>query len=141
MRSRETPGPLSKVDAVIVKDSWNKFLAFDEMLIEMFFERLILDLPELVDQFGVALDQAPAEFLALIDGAVRGLCPMTERTLRESYNVAPGAQAARGRTTAEFGGLLLDLWRDCRSSGGSPARPSSGRWARRPTWRISSART
>ncbi len=113
----ETPAPLSKVDAVIVKDSWNKFLAFDEMLIEMFFERLILDLPELIDQFGVALDQAPAEFLALIDGAVRGLCPMTERTLRESYDGAPGAQAARGRTVAEFGaffstyGVTPEQWR------------------------------
>ncbi len=42
---------LSRVDAVIVKDSWNKLLAFDEMLIEMFFERLILDVPELAEQF------------------------------------------------------------------------------------------
>ena len=46
------PDKLSRVDVVIVKDSWNKFLAFDEMLIEIFFERLLLDAPELVEQFG-----------------------------------------------------------------------------------------
>ncbi|PJN94244.1 hypothetical protein CNY89_15640 [Amaricoccus sp. HAR-UPW-R2A-40] len=67
--------PLGQVETVIVKDSWNKFLPFDEMLIEMFFERLLLDVPDLVDQFGPAIDQAPAEFLALIDRAVRALDP------------------------------------------------------------------
>jgi nitric oxide synthase oxygenase domain/subunit/sulfite reductase alpha subunit-like flavoprotein/hemoglobin-like flavoprotein len=97
----ETVESLSRVDEVIVKDSWNKFLAFDEMLIEMFFERLILDVPELVDQFGLALDQAPTELLALIDRAVRGLDARTETTLREAYRAAPGAAGARGRTAAD----------------------------------------
>ncbi|MBA3325071.1 MAG: hypothetical protein H0T41_07370 [Rhodobacteraceae bacterium] len=114
---QDKPQILSKVDTVIVKDSWNKFLALDEMLIEMFFERLILDAPELVDQFGAALDQAPSEFLGLIDMAVRALDPTTERTLREAYHAAPGAAAARGRALADFGaffstyGLTAEQWR------------------------------
>lgn len=114
---REEVEALSRVDAVIVKDSWNKFLAFDEMLIEMFIERLILDAPELVDQFGAALDQAPAEFLALVDLAVRALDPATERTLREAYHVSPGAVGARCAGMAELGaffstyGVTPEQWR------------------------------
>lgn len=109
--------PLGRIETVIVKDSWNKFLPFDEMLVEMFFERLLLDVPDLVDQFGPAIDQAPAEFLALIDRAVRALDPTTERGLREAYRAAPGAAAARCRTTAETGaffaayGLSAEHWR------------------------------
>ncbi len=107
---------LSRVEIVIVKDSWNKFLAFDEMLIETFFERLLLDAPELVDQFGPAIDHAPVEFLALIDRAVRAIDPATERMLREGYASAPGAASATCRETAEFGayftayGLTPDQW-------------------------------
>jgi hemoglobin-like flavoprotein len=107
---------LSKVDLVIVKDSWNKFLAFDEMLIEMFFERLLLEAPELADQFGFALDQAPPEFLALIDRAVRALDPGTESPLREAYRSAPGAAAARSTNATESGaffstyGMTAEHW-------------------------------
>jgi len=108
---------LSRVDSVIVKDSWNKFLAFDEMLIETFFERLLLDAPELAEQFGIAIEQAPAEFLALFDLAARGLEPATERTLREAYHVAPGSGAARGRDLEDLGaffaayGVTAAQWR------------------------------
>ncbi len=111
------PETLSRVDIVIIKDSWNKFLAFDEMLIEMFFERLILDAPELADQFGAALDQAPTEFLALFDRAVRGLDAATESMLREAYRDAPGAATARCATMTESGaffstyGLTPEHWR------------------------------
>lgn len=107
---------LSRVEKVIVKDSWNKFLAFDEMLTEMFFERLILDAPELVDQFGAAIDQAPTEFLGLFDRAVRGLDRATESTLREAYKSAPGAAAARSADRDEAGswfatyGLTPEHW-------------------------------
>ncbi len=111
------PASLSRVDIVVVKDSWNKFLAFDEMLVETFFERLILDMPELAEQFGPAIDQAPAEFLSLFDLAVRALDPATEQVLREAYKSAPGAAAAQCRTIEELGaffaayGLTPDHWR------------------------------
>jgi nitric oxide synthase oxygenase domain/subunit/sulfite reductase alpha subunit-like flavoprotein/hemoglobin-like flavoprotein len=116
--SARAPTPdLTKVERVIVKDSWNKFLAFDEMLTEMFFERLILDAPELVDQFGAAIDHAPAEFLALFDRAVRGVDRGTELVLREAYRAAPGAAAARCADIDEAGaffatyGLTPEHWR------------------------------
>lgn len=108
--------PLTRVDVVRVKDSWNKFLAFDQMLVEMFLERLVLDLPEVADQFGSALDQAAAEFLKLFDLAVRALDPRTEDTLREAYARAPGARDARCVTLADCGaffstyGVTPDQW-------------------------------
>lgn len=116
--SHDAPAaPLSVVERVVVRDSWNKFLPFDEMLIEMFFERLLLDAPDLAEQFGSAVDQAPAEFLALIDRAARALEPGAERGLREAYREAPGAAAARCRTTEEAGaffaayGMSAEHWR------------------------------
>ena len=116
--SHDAPAaPLSVVERVVVRDSWNKFLPFDEMLIEMFFERLLLDAPDLAEQFGPAVDQAPAEFLALIDRAARALEPGAERGLREAYREAPGAAAARCRTTEEAGaffaayGMSAEHWR------------------------------
>lgn len=108
---------LSKVDIVVVKDSWNKFLAFDEMLIETFVERLLHEAPEMADQFGPALDQAGFEFLALFDAAVRALDPATERTLREGYRSAPGAAGARCGAAEEFAaffstyGMTPEQWK------------------------------
>ncbi|MBP7242605.1 nitric oxide synthase oxygenase [Amaricoccus sp.] len=117
MPGSESSEHLSRVERVIVKDSWNKFLAFDEMLTEMFFERLILDAPELADQFGAAIDQAPTEFLALFDRAVRALDRSTEVALREAYRSAPGAEGARCADIASAGsffatyGLTAEHWR------------------------------
>jgi hypothetical protein len=108
---------LSKVDEVIVRDSWNKFLPFDGMLIEMFLEKLLLEDPGLADQFGPALNHAATEFLALLDLAVRELDPSTGVTLREAYRSAPAAAAARCRTLPEFGaffatyGMTAEQWR------------------------------
>lgn len=98
--------PLSQVEIVIAKDCWNKFIAFDDMLIEMFFERLLIEAPELLEQFGGALDQVRVEFLALFDMAVRALDPRTEATLRESYHTAPGARGARCRSIEEAGAFF-----------------------------------
>lgn len=115
--SFESAAEISKIDIVMVKDSWNKFLAFDEMFVEMFVERLVLDAPEIADQFGVALDQAASEFLKLFDLAVRAADPRTEAVLREAYAVAPGARNARCRTIEECGaffsayGVTPDQWR------------------------------
>ena len=122
MERGASPAELSRGDIVAVRDGWNKFLAFDEMLIEMFFERLLLDAPELVDQFGLAIDQAPYEFLQLFDLAVRALDPATEEALREAYHQAPAARAARARTLADCGaffatyGMTPEQWRAAEAS-------------------------
>lgn len=110
-------GGLSKVDVVIVKDTWNKFLPHDGLLIEMLFERLLLELPELIDQFGPALDRAQSMLLGLIDTAVRALDPRTEVLLRETYKSPPSMVGSPLLETHVYGqffstyGMTADAWR------------------------------
>lgn len=105
MRRPKTAGEtaLSSVDRVLVRDAWNKFVTQDTMLAPLFFERLIMLVPELESTFGLAAVQAPAEFLQLFDLAMRSLEPASETVLREAYHVAPTAREARCRSLYECG--------------------------------------
>lgn len=76
---------LTRAEMVIVKDTWNKLLPFHEMLIEMFFERLLHEEPDLIEALGDAIDTVAIDFAALLDLAVRALQPQTETIPRESY--------------------------------------------------------
>lgn len=101
--------PLTAPEQVLVKDVWNKFLAFQDMLIEMFFERLLHEEPELIDQFGYAVDLVPGYFAELFDVSVRKLRPHTERILREGYRgVYPEPQQGY-KTVEDYTALLANL--------------------------------
>ncbi|MGY6409606.1 MAG: nitric oxide synthase oxygenase [Alkalilacustris sp.] len=97
---------LSPVEKVLVRDSWNKFLLHDQMLAELFFERLVTRAPELEQAFGNTAPQAPLEFLQLFDLAVRALDPAAEHCLREAHHAAPAARDARSRTIADCGAFF-----------------------------------
>ena len=101
--------PLTSPEQVIVKDSWNKLLAFQDLLIEMFFERLLHEEPELINRFGDAIDLAPTYFAAMFDVTVRQINPRTERMLRESYRGIYPAPPEGYKTTEEYAALLADL--------------------------------
>ncbi len=111
---RETVG---RIERALVRDAWNKILPMAEMMVEMFFERLLLDRPHLVERFGPAATQARREFLGLFDLAARSLDPATERHLREGFAAAPGSEDRLCRTQEEFGaffstyGLDASDWR------------------------------
>ncbi len=100
---------LTAPEQVIVKDIWNKFLAFQDMLVEMFFERLLHEEPELLNRFGDAVDLVPAYFAEMFDVSVRALKPQTEQTLRESYRGIYPAPLGGYKTVPEYAGLLADL--------------------------------
>ena len=104
----ETP-ELTKAEAIIVKDTWNKLLAFHEMLMEVFFERLLHEEPELAGIFGDAIDNVPDDFAGMFDMAVRGLNPNTENILRESYRNVPGLPHMECKTVEEFVTLFTNL--------------------------------
>ena len=114
--------PLSPVEKVLVRDSWNKFITQDAMLAALFFERLVTRLPELESVFGTAAVQAPIEFLKLFDLAVRGLDRSAEQSLREAYHVAPAAREARCGSIAECGtffatyGMTQEHWTEARAA-------------------------
>ncbi len=107
---------LSSVDRVLVRDSWNKFIAQDTILIGLFFERLLTRSPGLEDALGSIAAQAPVEFLLLFDLAIRGLDPEAELALREAYHIAPAAREARCRDIPDCGaffatyGMDEDTW-------------------------------
>lgn len=116
------PSELSSVEKVLVRDSWNKFLAQDGAMAGLFFERLVSRAPELEAAFGLSIVQAPIEFLALFDMAVRALDPATEQSLREAYHAAPAATEARCKSIAECGsffatyGMTPKSWESAREA-------------------------
>lgn len=101
--------PLTAPERVIVRDIWNKFLAFQDMLVEMFFERLVYEEPQLIDCFGDAIDMVPGYFAQLFDLSIRQLNPRTEQVLRESYRGIYPASAQDTGNTDEYTTLLADL--------------------------------
>jgi sulfite reductase alpha subunit-like flavoprotein/nitric oxide synthase oxygenase domain/subunit/hemoglobin-like flavoprotein len=101
--------PLTAPEKVLVKDGWNKFLAFQDMLIELFFERLLHEEPDLSGRFGDAIDLVPGYFANMFDAGVRQLNPHTERILRESYQGIYPAPAGGPKTPGDYAALLADL--------------------------------
>ena len=107
-----TQAELSAVERVLVRDSWSKFLVHDQLMAELFFERLVTRVPGLEQAFGLTAPQAPLEFLQLFDLAVRALDPGVEHCLREAYKSAPAARDARCRSIAECGAFFATYGMD-----------------------------
>ena len=113
---------LAPVEKVLVRDNWNKLIAQDAILIDLFFERLVSRVPSLEAAFGLVVVQASAEFAVLFDLAVRDLAPGTEHSLREAYTVAPAARDARCRNIQECGeffaayGMTPQTWEAAREA-------------------------
>ena len=103
---------LSNTEKVLIRDSWNKFLAQDTVLSGLFFERLTTYAPELEVAFGNVAARAPVEFLNLFDLAIRGLDATTEDTLREAYHRAPAARTAQCKTLADCGAFFATYGMD-----------------------------
>ena len=101
--------PLTAPEQVLVKDGWNKFLAYQDLLIELFFERLLHEEPDLCNSFGDAIDLVPGYFAGLFDGSVRQLMPHTERVLRESYRGVYPTPPDGPQPVSHYAGLLADL--------------------------------
>lgn len=93
---------LTSPEEVIVKDVWNKLLAFQDLLVEMFFERLLHEEPDLIERFGNAIDSVPEHFAGFFDLCVRQMAPRTEQILRESYRGVYPRPAGGPQTVAEY---------------------------------------
>ncbi|SOD94729.1 nitric oxide synthase oxygenase [Spirosoma fluviale] len=103
------PVLLTAPEQVLVKDNWNKFLAYQDMLIELFVERLLHEEPELINHFGDAIDLVPTYFASLFDVSVRQLMPHTEQILRESYRGTYPKPPEGYISVDEYVALLADL--------------------------------
>eukprot|EP00752_Nemacystus_decipiens_P005386 g4883.t1 len=120
-----TASPLTDVEVVIIKDSYNKMLAWADVVMEFIVERLYFLVPALPDVLGGLAPNLQRYLHGVIDLAVRSLDPATENVSRESYGAlhpddARPHQDVRGysKTMAEQGFLLThwevvrDLWMD-----------------------------
>ena len=89
----------------LVKGAWSKFVTFDELMVELFFEQAPgRTRPASSSSSVLAIDAAPQELLRLIDISVRALDPRTENMLKEGYRgprrSAAGAAARRADCAA-----------------------------------------
>ncbi|KAG5192610.1 nitric oxide synthase [Tribonema minus] len=96
VRAMAAEHPLTDVEIVIVKDSYNKMLAWHEIAMEYLAERFFFLYPEMATQFGPAADNFQEQMMAALDGCVRTLHRHTEEIGREAYrSVLEGAAAAK----------------------------------------------
>ncbi|ADB42227.1 nitric oxide synthase oxygenase [Spirosoma linguale] len=103
------PDQLTAPEQVIVKDIWNKFMAYQDMLIELFVERLLHEEPELISHFGDAIDLIPAYFASLFDVSVRQLMPRTEQMPNTSARGIYPKPTEGYNLVDEYVALLTDL--------------------------------
>eukprot|EP00904_Undaria_pinnatifida_P005311 jgi/Undpi1/190/HiC_scaffold_1.g00187.m1 len=119
------PPPLTAVEIVIVKDSYNKVLSWAESLLEFMVERLFFFVPSLPETLGDLAPNLQRYLHGMIDLAVRALDPSTEDISRETYqalhpNPNQAHQDVQGyaQALAEQGFLLThwevlrELWMD-----------------------------
>ncbi len=101
--------PMTPQEKVIVKDSWNKFLAFKELSLDMFIKRLLAIEPSLDQNIGVAVDLLAETFFGLFDLTVRQLIPHTEHVLREAYRSVHSDSDLECNSVEEYGDCFASL--------------------------------
>ncbi|NEQ50093.1 MAG: nitric-oxide synthase [Leptolyngbya sp. SIO3F4] len=101
--------PLTMPEAVVVKDVWNKLRAWKELQMEIFFKRLLVEVPELNYLFGEAFESIPDFFFEMFDCCVRELCPYTETVVWEPMMGVPPEKGDSFDTVEEFGALFADI--------------------------------
>lgn len=107
----ETPDeiPMTPQEKVIVKDSWNKFLAFKELSLDMYIKRLLAVEPSLDQATGVAIDLLAETFFGLFDLTVRQLIPHTEQVLREAYRGVHPSSDRECNSIEEYGNFFASM--------------------------------
>lgn len=77
--------PLTPQEEVIVKDTWNKTLDWQDMVLQLFVERMLAEAPELEPVLGDFVHALPGHVLGLFDLVIRSLQPHTEVLAREAF--------------------------------------------------------
>ncbi len=101
--------PLAPSEEVIVKDVWNKLRAWKELQMERFFQRLLLEEPELEYLFGEALNSISEYFYELFDCCVHQLQPHTQNVVGEPLMGVPPAKGDGLDTVEDYGALFADI--------------------------------
>lgn len=96
-------------EEAIVKDVFNKLRAFKELCMDLFFERLLLEMPELIDTFGDGIDGVRDYFYELFDCCVRQLQPQSENIVKESLTGIPPEKGDGFDTVEDYAALFADV--------------------------------
>jgi len=96
-------------EEVIVKDVFNKLRAFKELVMDLFFERLLLEMPELIDTYGDGIDGVRDYFYELFDCCVRELQPQSENIVKESLTGIPPEKGDEFDTVEDYAALFADV--------------------------------
>ncbi len=107
----EIPQPitLTPQEEVIVKDVWNKVRSFKELLMEMFFKRLLWEEPDLEYYFGDFIYGMGDRFYELFELGIRQLQPHTENVIRESLVGTPIEKDLEWQTIDDYCDLFAGL--------------------------------
>nr|UQK61948.1 nitric oxid synthase [Choanoeca flexa] len=100
---------LSRVDTVIVMDSYNKALAWRDLFLELAWKRLLHQHPELIETMGASLKRLHDHVLGILDLTVRALRPEYQQTAREAYGPLHPSPDRMCNTLEEYFFWLL-LW-------------------------------
>ncbi len=113
---------LTEPEEVIIKDTWNKLLAWKELAVPMFYRRLTHKAPELGELFESVGEGMAEQLFGLLDLCVRNLQPHTEHVLREAYRGVHPSPEFPCDTVEKYGLLFADMgmrpahWRIFRDS-------------------------
>ncbi len=113
---------LTEPEEVIIKDTWNKLLAWKELAVPMFYRRLTHKAPELGALFEPVGEGMAEQLFGLLDLCVRELQPHTEHVLREAYRGVHPSPEFPCDTVEKYGRLFADMgmrpahWRIFRDS-------------------------
>ena len=100
---------LTEPEEVIIKDSWNKLLAWKELAVPMFYRRLTHKAQELGARFEPVAEGMAEQFFGLLDLCVRNLQPHTEHVLREAYRGVHPSPEFPCDTVEKYGRLFADM--------------------------------
>ena len=101
--------PLSSSDEVILKDTWNKFVAWKHIGMEAFAERLYIEEPELLATLQSLGDEVEEIFFGLCDLAIRQLQPHTEQLGREAVCPVHVDPRVEWKTLPEYARWFADI--------------------------------
>ncbi|TNE48286.1 MAG: hypothetical protein EP343_16875 [Deltaproteobacteria bacterium] len=100
---------LTNRDKVIIRDTWNKFQAHQDVALEAFVERVYYEHPSLEGRMGVLGDEAPEILFGLFDLCIRSLLPHTENLGREAAQPAHADPDIQWKTIDDYARWFAEI--------------------------------
>lgn len=100
---------LTAPEEVIIKDSWNKLLAWKELAVPMLYRRLTHLSPRLGEVLEPVAEGMAEQLFGLLDLTVRSLQPHTEHVQREAYRGVHPSPEFPCDTVEKYGRLFADM--------------------------------